>query len=432
MNPVTSFARLINPPTEGMAERNRRAVTFSYALVPLAGSLLGVLVTVLASWAAICLFVGRLQWRAFGPAAPILWSQIAFFCVLALADIVNSAPGTAALDIGLRLFFLMPIVAVHRVAISQAEDVLDAVFKGAAIGGIVVPVVALGSILVSDGYRAEGLSGNPGPFSILCLLTAGLSFLGLGERHRLSWNIAAVLGMYGASLSLLMTGMRGAWPALPLILAIALWTRRRDLALIWSRIGRVSRRSIIGAVLVCAVVGTLLGAEYIGSRAQDLMRDVQMMFSDADAATSLSLRAEMYQAGVAAFLERPFLGWGGSGFWAAVKPHLGAAFAGEFSFSHLHNIILTVGVQAGLLGIAALLAVLLTPIWCAFRLRRDENGGARLAFALILVCAYLIPGLTNIMFFHDILDAVWALSIWTLAGTMMNGPDARPVKDAPR
>ncbi|MER0239341.1 O-antigen ligase family protein [Fulvimarina sp. MAC8] len=431
MNPVTSFARLINPPTEGMAERNRPAIILSYAIMPLAGSLVGLIVTVLTCWAAICLVVGRLSWRAFGPAAPLLWSHVAFFGALAVADILNSDPGTAALDIGLRLFFLMPIIAVHRVAISRTEDVLDAVFKGAAIGGILAPVAGLASIILFDSYRAEGFAGNAGPFSILCLLTAGLALLGFREKHDFFRNAIALLGMFGASLAVIMTGMRGAWPALPIILAIALWTRRRDIPVVWSRIGQRHRGLTLAAAFVLTLVGVVLGAEYVSHRAQGLIQDFEVMFANANAATSLSLRSDMYRAGIAAFLERPFLGWGESGLWAAVQPHLGAVFADGFSFSHLHNVILTVGVQAGLVGIAALLAVLFTPIWCAFRQRREAEGPARLAFALILVCAYLIPGLTNIMFFHDILDAVWALSIWTLAGTMMSENGVRSTEDAP-
>lgn len=432
MNPVTSFARLINPPAEGMAERNRPAIIISYALMPLAGSLMGLIVAVLASWAAICLFVGRLAWRPFGAAAPILWSQLAFFCALAVADLLNSDPATAALDIGLRLFFLLPLVAVHRVAISRPEEVLDAAFKGAAIGGILAPVAALVSIALSEGYRAEGLSGNPGPFSILCLLAAGLSLLGFREKHGFFQNAAALMGTFGASLSVILTGMRGAWPALPLILVIALWTRRHDISAVWSRIGWPRRSFVIVAIAALVAIGFLLGAGSVSSRIDELILDFEMLFSNADLSTTVSLRTEMYEAGLQAFRERPILGWGESGMWRAVEPYLGGAFAGGVSFSHLHNVILTVGVQAGLVGVAALLAVLLSPVWCAFRLRNEASGDARLAFALILLCAYLIPGLTNIMFFHDILDAVWALSIWTLAGTLMSTHNALPAEDAPR
>ncbi|RFC65434.1 O-antigen ligase domain-containing protein [Fulvimarina endophytica] len=403
-----------------MAERNPNAIALSFALVPIAGSLAGFVYVLLVCWAAISLVVGRLKWRSFGAAAPILWSHVAFFAVLFLVDLIKADPVVALREAGLRLFFLMPLIAVHRVAISDPRRVFDAVFKGAVIGGLLVPVVAFGQMIVTGEPRAAGLAGNAGPFSIVCLLTAGLAALALEGRRTPIFNALALLATAGASLGVVLSGMRGAWPALFIVLALVLWFRRGEIASSWrgSSLRRRLMVALSGLAVLAAVVVTGYGVAL--DRIAQFVTDFRQLATDADIASSLSLRAEMYQAGVEAYLDAPLIGVGKPGLWDALKPHLGAAFDGSYGFSHLHNIFLTVGVQAGLLGLLALVAMLSAPILCAYRTRMRPAGRVRLAAALVLVIAYLVPGLTNIMFFHDILDAVWALSIWTIAGTIMS------------
>ncbi|WP_322186925.1 O-antigen ligase family protein [Fulvimarina sp. 2208YS6-2-32] len=402
-----------------MGERNRTAIAITYAMVPLAGSLTSLCIVLLWIWAGISLVVGRLAWRPLGAAAPLVWSQVAFFLALAAGDFINGDPLIAARDSFLRLFFLMPVLAVHRVALTRPSAVFDAVFRGAAIGGVIVPFVAIAVIAVTGEIRAQGFAGNPGPLSIVCLLTTGLALLGLRATQSTAWNALACLGAFGAGLTVVMTGMRGAWPALLPVLAIALWHRRSDIAIVWSGIARMQKTVAVLGLAALAALGVVLGGDYIVDRSLLLARDFEVLFASADVATTVSLRAEMYQAGMQAFWQRPLFGWGQDGLPGAVSPFLGSLYGGGFFFTHLHNGFLTVGVQAGLVGIAALCAALLSPVVCAWRRRDEEAGATRLAVSLVLVTAFLIPGLTNIMFFHDILDAVWALSVWTIAGTLM-------------
>ncbi|RYE86413.1 MAG: O-antigen ligase family protein, partial [Hyphomicrobiales bacterium] len=178
---------------------------------------------------------------------------------------------------------------------------------------------------------------------------------------------------------------------------------------------------LFGAI-AAAVVAVALPV--IHSRIGQMWADLGLIAANAETPTSLNLRKEMYGAAVRAIEAQPWFGYGSENHWAAVTPYLNRTTFEGLTFSHFHNIFLTVGVDAGLIGIAALILMILSPLYVAWRARSTLGGGRRLAAALILFVAFVGAGMTNIMLFHDILDAVWVFSLALIAASVPAGTGA--------
>lgn len=385
---------LLYPPLEDIARRNRVAFVLLFAMVPLAGSALSVTMILLASWALISLVLRRfpLSFGRYG--GPIVLSSLAFFAVLSAIDLALNPARDAVWNVLALLPYVMPLFLVPRMRVTAPADIMPAVFLGAGIGGTLLGPVVLAELL-SGAPRVQALSGNPGPLSIVALLTAGLALLGIGERALSPRTLLAVAGAAGASFAVVLTGMRGAWPALPLVLLVAAYRRRRVLVSLLG--GLSSRRRIalaLGLAALLAAVVTLALPPVFG-RIALFRSEFELLMADNQVSTSLSLRWTMYEASIRAFLAAPVLGYGMSGLWTGVAPFLEPGVFTGFSFSHLHNIVLTVAVAGGLAGLLALFALLCAPLVVALYGRRRPGGADRLAFALILLIAFVLPGLSN-------------------------------------
>ncbi|MEX6504859.1 O-antigen ligase family protein [Jiella sp. M17.18] len=412
------LAALLYPSPDAIASRNRISWVLLFAAVPLAGSALSVAIALLAIWAGLSLVLGRFRFRFAAPDRPIVLSNLALVAVLVVTDFAHQPPLGAALKAVSLFFFVTPAVLVSRMRVGPAEPILPAVFRGAAIGGCLLLPIVLTQRFIFEIVRVYGFEGNAGPLSVVALLTCGLALLDLSPKRSAGRKALALTGALGAIVAVFLTGMRGSLPALPLILLVAVAARRQTLLGYWRQ--ATARRRLLAVIfgaLAVAAVGLVVVPSLI-MRLAETKANLGLLSTKPEEATSIALRLDLYAASWQALWERPIFGWGESGMWQAVQPHLDPRLYNGFSFNHLHNIFLTVGVDAGLLGILAVIFVVAAPLWTAWKWRGAPAGRDRLAFAAILVCAYLIPGLTNIMFFHDILDSVWALSVSTLCASI--------------
>ncbi|WP_193227584.1 O-antigen ligase family protein [Aureimonas psammosilenae] len=416
-------AVLFRPSRLDLGRRNGWSNFAFFVLAAAGGSGATVVAILLASWSLISMALRRFRVRIERSDLPVLLSLIGFFAVMAGSDLIHAGgDGGAGLGhawhlVGKLLLFLLPVFLIPRMRCSVFRDTLPPAFAGAAVGGVLLIPICILSYAI-EGERVAGLAGNPGPLSICALLAAGFSVLSLPDHPTRSRAVLAVVGCLGASFAVMMSGMRGAWPALPVVIAIALFARRGAVVERWRAKSPLVQAAMSVAVLLGVALVAVAVARVVGTRVEAMVSDLSQIAADVDSATSLNLRRAMYEAGMQAFAAQPFFGYGEAARWSAIQPYLDSqAFAG-FSFSHLHNIFLTVGVDAGLLGIAALCFVLAAPVWTAWRARGRIGGGRRLAASLVLVTAFLVPGFSNIMFFHDILDSVWVFAATLIAASV--------------
>ncbi|WP_102959883.1 O-antigen ligase family protein [Mangrovicella endophytica] len=408
---------MLYPPVADLGRRNRVAFVLTFAAIATIGSGGTVLIALFGAWALISIVVGRLPFRLSRSDWPVALSCLVFPLVLVATNLLQTPPLDVAAKSLPLLTFLIPVFLIARMRMTEPAEVLPAAFLGAAIGGLVLLPLVIGEAVIW-GDRVAVFAGNPGPFSVTSLFIAGLAALHLSKDRALSGNLLALAGCFGASLAVVLSGMRGSWVALPIVLAVAAVARRAVIIDLWRAVDSRRRLAVVAAAAGCLILAGALAVPAITARIAILESDLSLLETDVTAPTSLNLRRNIYWGSIKAFAERPLTGYGMSHEWAAITPYFEEPSFKAFEFSHLHNVFLTVAIDAGIFGIAALIFVIGAPLWIAWHTRDRIGGGDRAAYALILVAAFLIPGMTNLMFFHDILDAVWVFAAATLCASV--------------
>ncbi|BDA83115.1 hypothetical protein Sa4125_06570 [Aureimonas sp. SA4125] len=408
---------LLTPDQDGLGRRNRLSTFAFYLLAAAGGSAASVVAGLLAAWALLSLLLGRFRLRLTASDGPVVAASLLFFAVMAYSNFHHMDLDASLLGVGALLPFVMPLVLIPRMRLSRYADTLPIAFFAIAVGGCLLLVI----VLVEFSFfstRVQGFSGNQGPLSVTALLCAGWSLLHVSRDSSRRHLGLAVMGALGGSIAVVLSGMRGTWPLLPICLVIALFTQRRELAALW-RAWSPATRWFLVVLSVAVLAGVcVLVAPMVAMRLSQMWGELALIAANVESPTSLNLRRQMYSAAVEAIAARPWFGYGAENHWTAVSPYLDPAVLQGLSFTHFHNVFLTVGVDAGLVGVASLLAVILSPLIVAWRARHALGGGRRLGASLILVVAFVGAGMTNIMFFHDIIDAVWVFSVSLLAASV--------------
>jgi O-antigen ligase len=142
------------------------------------------------------------------------------------------------------------------------------------------------------------------------------------------------------------------------------------------------------------------------------MEDVRASLSTDDYSGSFGRRLLVWRVGVKLVEEAPIFGQGPGN----AKPLLEAgttALGEKLRYSHYHDVFLTYAVRDGILGVLVVLAMILAPLVLAARHQRDELGAYGLALLAGVETAFLLSGAIGIMFGHDILDALFMISMVT-------------------
>ena len=379
----------------GLADKNNRWATIIFgAIAGLAGSAVTVITAGSMAWAIVSVIAGRFRLALDRPT--VLLSLAALFYVLAsVVSAMINLPGSD-MSFGKTLaklaplaLFLAPLFLVSRLRLSKPEDLLSGFVLGAALCGILaLPLAAYQMFYL--GTRAEGGAGNAIPFAMLCALFAVISLLN-GEypqrwRRAVGWAGFAC-GTFGVFLSQTKGVM-----AIPLVGAFVYLAAFRA-----RNIGFVKI-----ALVLTVVVVAMAGASYVSGALNRLEGVPELLAGDVPTTDdgSYGPRIKLWKTGLQLFAEHPILGNGPQNIRSLV------ATTG-FSYSHFHNGYMTALVGGGLLGLVSLLCLLIAPLVLSFRARQTPHGAFRLYVAAMLVLTYVVGGMTNFIFGHDIYDSVF-------------------------
>jgi O-antigen ligase len=367
------------------------------------GSATSVLVTLSFVWAVI-----RLARRDFPltrvPQAQILALVMAlFFAVEALCGLISYNGAPTLSEIVRNFVFLSFLPLYSRLSVSSRDGVRNALETGAIIGAFAALLVSLFQLMVLH-WRAEGGAGNAVPFAVASLIGYVVLWLGCvraGGRRRLL--LAAAICASGACV--ILSGTRSLWPGLLLVpVIVGLIYRKHILA-------RDFSRAAVILLIAAACVG-ILAAGFVEKRIKLGIEDVRASLSADDYSGSFGRRLLVWRVGVKLVEEAPIFGQGPGN----AKPLLEAgttALGEKLRYSHYHDVFLTYAVRDGVLGVLVVLAMILVPLVLAARHPRDEMGTYGLAVLAGVETAFLLSGAIGIMFGHDILDALFMISMVT-------------------
>ncbi|MCR3930718.1 O-antigen ligase family protein [Aeromonas caviae] len=261
---------------------------------------------------------------------------------------------------------------------------LPMLLSGFGVGALIAGGIAIYDKFVLGYDRAFGdimplQSGNIAmSLGLFCL--CGLFWA--QKCGKFAFSLFMLLGTCGGMGASFLSGTRGGWVMLPLILL--------SIAMLFKE--RIYRKSSLimtmGALLFCAllVVQPQSGVEARISLAQ---RDISQYLDKTNLNTSLGIRLQLWQSAWQSFTEKPLFGWGNHGILESRKAQLAHGEISQFIYnfnSHAHNQFLDDMAKRGVVGLTALLAMMLTPlILVRRRLSQPHNADIHCGVALTVV-----------------------------------------------
>jgi len=233
-------------------------------------------------------------------------------------------------------------------------------------------------------------------FSAFC--AAGWIWAGTQQRHAAKWRAALALGMCCGLYSCVMSGSRGGWVAVPVVLSVF-------------AAALLNRRNLAYAALCVAACVVVLGALFsrtdgmLHQRYVDVVSDIAQ-YRQNNADTSVGARFEMWRGAAINLPRHPILGWNMGDYEKALQDLVRAGRLHEIVLTYktnLHNGYIHAWIFYGLPGLLVLLMLYGAPLWLFGRRVRDPDPGVR-AIAVCgtgLVVSYACFNLTQAMFLHN-------------------------------
>lgn len=310
----------------------------------------------------------------------------------------NSWLFLAALLIALLLRWTRPNPAVVMAALS---------IGAAAAGGIALLEVELGQLPRAAGHWHFIVFGNLSLLlGVLPLFALRSAWLGRGYRE------LVMLGAIGGITASVLSGSRGGWVALPLILLVAALTQ-------FKRPWRQGRRLGL-LVAALGLLAVLVAAPTMLARFAQARQDLQD-YRNGQVETSMGMRFVMWQVARDMLPSVPLQGVGKDGFHEKLVE---LAKQGKISprmteFRHAHNELLDAYVSGGPLKLLALLLVYAMPL--VYFLRKYRYAGEFQVFALagaLTIGCMMIFGLSEVMFSHTVTNRLYPLLIGVCMGML--------------
>ncbi|EPC04245.1 hypothetical protein L861_02710 [Litchfieldella anticariensis FP35 = DSM 16096] len=244
---------------------------------------------------------------------------------------------------------------------------------------------------------------NSIPFGNLSLLMGVLSLVALlwlmerqqRTRHfHVVWLYLALAAVLAGMMASLLSGTRGGWIAMPLLLWLIFRTYREVLSQMHLRL---AGGAILGLVLLVA----LLPQSGVTQRLVETAVDIQQYWTGESADGSIGVRLELWRGGAVLFSQAPLAGWGEGRMEVARDDMVaeGALDKGASLHDQLHSDIIDTAARRGLLGLMALGMLYGVPLWSFAQFLRHSDPDIRaLALAGVLIpVAFIDFGLTQSM-----------------------------------
>lgn len=306
------------------------------------------------------------------------------------------------------------LTGVAALAMARFPPSALTVLRGCSAGAWLAGATAVWERHVLHAERADGYT-NAIPFGELALLLALWSLLhaalARGRIERWLALGAAAAGLY----AMLASGTRGAWGVAPLLLGTLAWVLRGRLPrATWASVGGGlphdggSGRWVLSAAAFGALLLLLSAWPDIAERLSVGLRDLSRL-QQGEADTSLGQRLVHWQLAWRLGWERPWIGWGLSGYMEE-KARLvatGQAPAVLLRFHNAHHEWLDLWVKGGLMGVTSLALLYAVPALAYARALRAAGRTAALArvapalAGLLLVIGYVGFGLSHKLFTYN-------------------------------
>ncbi|WP_163560930.1 O-antigen ligase family protein [Halomonas sp. NO4] len=341
----------------------------------------------------------------------LIIAAMAFYAVVGMGDAWWGGASSREMDKPVRFLLAIPAMLLVMAYPPRRRWL----WVGLALGATGAGALGGWQFFIEGVSRASGLT-QAIQFGNLALLLGFLCVAGMGwawaQPQRRFWLALLLLGALGGVAASLLSGSRGGWVGLPLILWVLYRGYGREFALRW-------RLAAVMAVVLAA--GAVYATPQLGvqGRVDQAVTEFGGYLRGEDRTSSVGVRFEMWKGAARIGWENPVLGVGIAQFESAMGElaEQGVIVDRAKEFGHAHNEFLDTWAKRGALGLAALLIVYLVPI----RLFANGINHPDLQIRSLAVAGTLLPvafidfGLTQGFFSHNsgvMVYAFWLAVLW--------------------
>jgi O-antigen ligase len=381
-------------------ERNNRITLILGSIGPaVLGSVLSIIVWVIACWNLICLCIGRLTHALLPQERRFCWMMACYPAAFALTSVL--APGAFSAAWVSKLLptaiFLAPPLLIKRYASGDARAYRRILAGGAAIGSFAGAAMAALTQMFGA-FQPEGLAGNPFPFAVAVLTVGTIS--SIADEEDGTPGLLGISAFVFACAAVLLSEERGVMIAIPVAMML-IWRRHR------LHLGSLLRQRALIVPLAVTTLTVILFAPELAQRVSLASSEVSKFAQDGDASTSVGKRLALWRTGLSLTAESPLIGHGVQNRKDTLEKARLSVGAAPFGVGHYHNFIVSALVDGGLVLALATLVTIFAPLICAFDSGGSQPDKARAFMAAALVAVYVISGMTGLAFGHDILDTLY-------------------------
>lgn len=309
-----------------------------------------------------------------------VFSLIAYFLTFVMSAVFNG-DGFREIDNPSRILLFISLIFFFQLYPIKKETLFHCI----PIGALVVGILAIYQKFILNLPKPfpDTMHIQAGNISILLsLFNITIAFYWFSQKQTKTCILYFACSAFGLLASIL-TGARGGWVAFPLCILLILFFNFRY----------ISKQVIyiIVILLTFPLALFIYKPEFgIQQRLNEAETDITLYIEKKDKTTSLGARFDMWENAVIAISEKPILGHGSSGYEEFKKKQVESEQMAKttLKFNSLHNQYLESFVKRGILGFAALIAILFIPM--SIFVRRLNTNDAALKCIAILGIIHII------------------------------------------
>lgn len=304
-----------------------------------------------------------------------LWSVAIFVAIWFLSWLVHGL-GEAGLRAAGRTWRLLPLIPLYLL-LRRMNGLESAWWNGLIAGSVIAGIYALWFVLTGQTgdyeFRVEGTT-NPMYFGAIALAFAMMLVPRvIDERQHSAIRALALLAIVLAFTANTLSGSRGAWLAVPVLIVIYLFTLGALQRPAW-------RYGTPAVLLLLSLVVFTWPLLPMHGRVGETLTELNLLGQGLNSDGPLGLRLQMWSIAWSQFLESPWIGSGPGTFREALEQSVAAGIHDPalLRYRHPHNEYLSAMVNAGVVGLVAFAAMIISI--AAIYLRRLRASAQTIRF----------------------------------------------------
>lgn len=276
--------------------------------------------------------------------------------------------------------FLMAPLMLHGVLTARLQA--GVLWLGAASAAVLAGVLASYQSLVLDVGRAKGAMNHPIIFGDLSVVLASIALFGVlySQQSKSSLYLRAYL-LLGALMGVwasLLSGTKGGWLSIVMVMFVFAWRLTADKALMWRALGLL-------CIVALILKGVLLAPEaLVWGRLEGVWGSAKHWFDTGEVTDwSVSIRLELWSYAWELFSQKPLLGWSGGEALAKLAEHLKPFNVPVGIAPVFENDLLHFAAVAGSVGVLSVLGLYVGVFFGFWQFKKQVQEAQTSAFVLL-------------------------------------------------